>query len=165
MNGFAWAKPFDERCAAHGERLKKEGDGRTPGGLFWVGEPFGSGPSLPPYVGLEPGRHFCVDDPLSPEYDHIVLRLPPGTKGEDIAASRLYRRGLLVKYNGDRNTKSGSCIFIHVWSSERGRTLGCVALAEHDVADLQKRAAIGPTILAILPGPKAGDLLKYIKLK
>ncbi len=163
-NGVAWANSF-AHLADRGEKLKVEGDGRTPAGLFSVAAPFGFGPnSLAGYVRLDSNDMFCVNDPGSPEYNRVVPKnsLPLGARGENMSAIPLYRRGLFVTYSTDREKRSGSCIFIHVWRSEHGATLGCVALAEPDVADLQARAAGGKTILAILPQRAAEDLRECI---
>jgi D-alanyl-D-alanine dipeptidase len=62
----------------------------------------------------------------------------------------MYRRGLMVDYPTDARRKAGSCIFIHVWSSPRTGTAGCVALPEPRVVALQSFAQ-GGAVLAILP--------------
>lgn len=149
-NGMAWA--YSSKPAA-GERVKTEGDGRSPAGFFPLGAPFGfeqSGPAG--YVQLKPGQHYCVDDPASPHYNQIVAKgAAGGASGEDMGAIPLYRQGLFVDYPTGRAEKGGSCIFVHIWRRKGAGTAGCVALAERDVKLLQRWSAGRRTLIGILP--------------
>jgi L,D-peptidoglycan transpeptidase YkuD (ErfK/YbiS/YcfS/YnhG family) len=117
---------------------KREGDGRTPSGVFLLGFAFGYGPSAPtrmPYRQAQ-NESIWVDDASSPDYNRWT------TKGASRASSfewmkrkdGLYRYGLVVEYNMNPVVSGkGSAIFLHVWKGPGEPTAGCVALAEPDV--------------------------------
>ena len=117
---------------------KREGDGRTPSGLFPLEMVFGYDAATPtrmPYrqAGEE---DLWVDDPASPDYNRWVR------KGETRATSfeelrrqdDLYRYGIVIGYNTDPVIPGvGSAIFLHIWQGPASTTAGCVALAEADL--------------------------------
>jgi D-alanyl-D-alanine dipeptidase len=149
--GWAWTH---EALAAKGEPVKKEGDGRTPAGFFSVGGPFGSDAgTVPNYTVLKAGEHYCVDDPASPHYNTVVAKAKAGkgVSGEEMARIGLYRQGLFLNYPTNAGRKGGSCIFVHVWRAPNKPTVGCVALAEANVKQMQRWSAKAPTLMAILP--------------
>lgn len=150
--GLAWSYPF-RAFAREGEPIKVEGDKRTPAGVYKIGRSFGFAPSSRTgHLILKAGETICVDDPASPAYNTIASRatIGPATRGEDMHAVDLYRRGLVIDYPTDAAHRAGSCIFIHVWRAPGRGTAGCVALPEAGVAALQEFARDGAAI-AILP--------------
>ncbi len=152
LSGLAWGWPY-RHLAAGVEPVKREGDKRTPLGIFRLGAAFGHNASpLPGYVQLAAGRNFCVDDVRSVHYGRIVDKSAAGagTSGEDMATIDIYRRGVVVDYPTDRAAKAGSCIFVHLWRSESKGTTGCVALPEPALANLQQWSARAPTAIAIV---------------
>jgi L,D-peptidoglycan transpeptidase YkuD (ErfK/YbiS/YcfS/YnhG family) len=150
--GMAWSWA-SKAFATAGERVKAEGDKRTPAGFFPIGKPFGFTPrDVPGYVSLRTGQHYCVDDPNSPHYNSVVPKASAAyVSGEDMATIPLYRQGLFVDYPSSREAKGGSCIFVHVWRKKNAGTAGCVALAERDVMDMQSWSRAKPTVIGILP--------------
>lgn len=151
--GLGWGLTFRD-AAAPGEPLKKEGDKRSPAGIFALGPAFGFGASdLPGYVQIKKGVQICVDDPGSPYYSEIVTRAEAGkgVSGENMGAIPLYRHGLVVDYPTSAKAKSGSCIFVHIWRGPGQGTAGCVAAPETAVEDLQDWAGHGGAVIAILP--------------
>lgn len=120
---------------------KKEGDLRTPSGVFALKRSFGYASGIEsrmPYrqAGEE---DIWVDDASSPDYNRWVR------KGETSAASfevmkrqdDRYKYGLVIEYNTDPIIPgAGSAIFIHVRGGENMPTLGCVALAESDLLNV-----------------------------
>jgi L,D-peptidoglycan transpeptidase YkuD (ErfK/YbiS/YcfS/YnhG family) len=137
--GIGWGSAFRSYAKA-GEPIKREGDERTPAGMYSFGGTFGYAKSnLPGYLRLMPGANFCVHDARSPLYGHIVPKSTAGTKvaGEDMAAFALYRNGIVIDYPPDRKAKAGSCIFLHIWGGEDVGTSGCVALPAVRVVRLQ----------------------------
>lgn len=150
--GIAWGHPF-QSFAKVGEPLKREGDERTPAGIYRFGSSFGfAAASRADHIRLEPGRHYCVGDARSPHYGRIVEKRVAGekTSGEDMAAFPLYKRGLVIEYPPLRRAQAGSCIFLHVTGGEGVGTAGCVALPEPRVAHLQGWAKDRHTVIAIL---------------
>ncbi len=150
--GLGWG-PGHRGFQLPGEPVKAEGDGRSPAGFFPLGRPFGFGDDKGDFLKLVPGECFCVDDPASPRYNAIVAEAlaGPGISGERMWTVAQYRRGLLIGYPTDREARAGSCIFVHIWRSPDEGTAGCVALAESDVAELQRWSRPGTTAIGILP--------------
>ncbi len=150
--GIGWGQTFAS-LAKKDEPLKREGDNRTPAGVFRLGPTFGfQMQNIAGHVKLLPGKSFCVDDATSPQYGHIVERskAAEAKSGEDMAMSPLNKRGIVVIYPALRGAKAGSCIFVHVWGGDSVGTAGCVALPEERVADLQTWSGTGFTAIAIL---------------
>lgn len=120
---------------------KREGDGRSPSGLFPLESVFGYAPSAATGMPYRQATEddIWVDDPDSPQYNRWVR------KGESAAASYevmklpdlRYRHGVVIGYNRNPVVQgAGSAIFLHAWL-ERGRsTAGCVALQEEDLVRL-----------------------------
>ncbi len=76
-SGIGWSEDFDY-LAKKDEPMKREGDKRTPAGIFRVAGPFGFEPNkINGYTKLEPGRSFCVDDPTSLLYGRSSARNSP----------------------------------------------------------------------------------------
>src|ERR1051326_1473850 len=68
----------DAKVRAAADPVKKEGDGKSPGGVFALGTAFGyASQPLPglkvPYLNLTPSIE-CVDDPGSRRYNRLVDR-------------------------------------------------------------------------------------------
>lgn len=128
---------------------KREGDGRSPAGVFAVGPAFGSAPRLDTgldYLPLD-GGHWCIDVPGSPHYNRIVHERDVGRAG--IAGSTepmrrdihldgdpQYRFGFVIDHNAVREPAAGSCIFAHPWRDEQTPTAGCVGLADEPLAEI-----------------------------
>jgi L,D-peptidoglycan transpeptidase YkuD (ErfK/YbiS/YcfS/YnhG family) len=148
-SGLGWGANFVDFARA-GEPRKAEGDMRTPAGIYPVGAPFGFAPSgRQRYIEIRKGETVCVDDPSSPAYNTITSRAKVGrnTHVEDMGGVELYRRGMVVDYP---TVAAGSCIFIHVWRSNRKGTAGCVALPEERVSAIQDFSEPG-AVVAIVP--------------
>lgn len=118
--------------------LKREGDGKTPSGIYALGTVFGYAESAP---GRMPYRQavqddIWVDDAGSVEYNRWAK------KGATVAGSYeelrrrddLYKLGIVIEYNTRPVVKGlGSAIFIHLWRGEGIPTEGCVALSEESM--------------------------------
>jgi len=117
---------------------KREGDGRSPSGIFPLKLVFGYGETSPTRMPYRQAREedLWVDDPESPDYNRWVER------GVTAAASferlrrddDLYKYGIVIGYNTDPVVKGhGSAIFLHVWRGRHSPTAGCVAVSEDDL--------------------------------
>lgn len=152
VNGAAWNHEFRHLGAA-GDPVKREGDYRTPAGVFALGRPFGFAPSpLADYLQIRPDT-VCVDDPTSDAYNTITRHNNVGqtVSVERMRSGPLYRLGLMVRYPTNAAARAGSCIFIHVWNSPESGTAGCIALPEVRVAALQEFTIQRNAVLAVLP--------------
>jgi len=151
-HGIAWGHIYAS-YTKRGEPIKKEGDERTPAGLYRLGPTFGfAKDDRKGHMQLTPGAHFCVHDTKSPLYGRIVSRAKAGAKtgGEDMDTFPLYKRGIVVDYAPRAHAKAGSCIFLHIWGGEGVGTAGCVALPEERVAYLQEWTERRHAVIAIL---------------
>ena len=102
--------------------VKKEGDGRSPAGVYRLGEATGYASAAPPGTRL-PYREAtptlrCVDDPRSAHYNRLVDEAQTRkdwTSAEDMRRKDdLYRLVIWVGHNDDPpKTGAGSCIFLH----------------------------------------------------
>jgi D-alanyl-D-alanine dipeptidase len=121
-----------------GVRPKKEGDGKSPAGVFSLLESFGyataaeSGIQTFPYRPLTPNTEG-VDDPQSRSYNRIVEYTPGAPKDWNSAEQmlrndELYRWGVVVGHNTKPFAGAGSCIFLHLWEGPTKGTAGCTAM-------------------------------------
>lgn len=128
---------------------KREGDGRSPRGIFRLSRAFGYASAAPdhvdwPYRAMAPGT-VCVDDQGSRHYDRIVapeaVDSVDWTSAEAMRRDRvhgddLYEWGIGVDHNPDRRPGAGSCIFLHVWRGPESPTAGCTAMPEEHLLEL-----------------------------
>jgi L,D-peptidoglycan transpeptidase YkuD (ErfK/YbiS/YcfS/YnhG family) len=153
-HGLGWAWNQTD-LAESGEPTKTEGDKRTPAGVFAIGPAFGFAAEGPGggYLPLKRSQSICVNDPRSDRYNEIVSKgaVDAGISRETMSEISLYRRGLRIEFPTSREERGGSCIFIHVWRRRDAPTLGCLAVAEDDVVELQRWAAAAPAVVAVLP--------------
>ncbi|MEI9937892.1 MAG: L,D-transpeptidase family protein [Pseudomonadota bacterium] len=119
--------------------MKREGDGRSPAGVFALGRAFGSADSLPegaknfPYLHTLPST-YCIEDTRSKSYNQIVEvpGVTPGSRpgwSEMQRADGLFRWGVVVRHNdSDTQIGAGSCVFLHIWRGPGRGTAGCTAM-------------------------------------
>lgn len=139
--GLAWGVGFDG-VSTEGPH-KREGDGKSPAGVFPLDTLFGfaspdsvSGLKLP-YVQLLPTTD-CVDDTASSHYntvvDKSVVSRVDWSSAEHMRQVGQYAVGVIVGYNATPPVKGrGSCIFLHIWAGPGSHTAGCTAFSESKV--------------------------------
>jgi len=122
--------------AAFGE--KREGDGRTPSGVFPFEQAFGYAEAIDsamPYCRIDEDDVW-VNDPASPLYNTWAKKAMAGPFSfeEMRREDGLYRVGIIIGYNRHPVKKGlGSAIFVHPWRARGAATSGCVAMAERDL--------------------------------
>lgn len=131
---------------------KREGDGRTPSGIYDLRLAFGYEPSVNTKLQYRQAtdNDFWVDDPKSQEYNTWVTGKPQADSFEYMRRKDdLYKYGIVIEYNTQPIVAgNGSAIFIHVWKGEGESTSGCVALSEDNLRkllawlDLQRKPGI-----------------------
>ncbi len=135
--------PFDSVMGRKGFALpgeKREGDGKTPSGIYALGDAFGYAEIMD--TGLRyrqsGSEDFWVDDVESPNYNQWVHGDPHAKSFEKMHRDdRLYSAGIIVEYNTAPIVKgAGSAIFLHVWRASNKGTAGCVALEEKNILAL-----------------------------
>jgi L,D-peptidoglycan transpeptidase YkuD (ErfK/YbiS/YcfS/YnhG family) len=134
-NGLAWGELLSGDLDM--TKIKHEGDGNAPAGLFPLTASFGTG-SKPvavelPYTKLDRFTE-CVDDVKSHFYNRIVNRMQVGnldwkSSEKMLAVGAPYDLGIFVAYNTyPIENGNGSCIFLHIWKDANTGTSGCTAM-------------------------------------
>jgi L,D-peptidoglycan transpeptidase YkuD (ErfK/YbiS/YcfS/YnhG family) len=117
--------------------LKREGDGKTPSGIYPLGTVFGYAPSIDTGMPYRQATKddFWVDDVNSPFYNRWVTGDVGAASVEKMRREDdLYKYGVVVEYNTNPVVKGyGSAIFFHVWRGEGKPTAGCVAMSEEAI--------------------------------
>jgi L,D-peptidoglycan transpeptidase YkuD (ErfK/YbiS/YcfS/YnhG family) len=133
--------PMEAAIGTNGFALpdeKREGDGKTPSGIFSLKRTFGYDKNVKTKMPYRQASEedLWVDDPNAPDYNQWVRQ------GETTAASYekmkreddQYKYGIVIEYNTDPVIKGhGSAIFFHVWKGRDSPTAGCVAVSEEDI--------------------------------
>ncbi|MBM3401347.1 MAG: hypothetical protein FJY21_03365 [Bacteroidetes bacterium] len=141
QNGMAWGKGLQKGEPIMG-KIKKEGDGNSPAGIFHLTGLFGYQDIRSKMNSLKVDEStFCVDDSKSVYYNQIV-KLDTVKKDWNSAEtmrmkSEVYKFGIFVDYNVKPAIPNrGSCIFMHIWSGRDKPTVGCTAMKETDILKL-----------------------------
>lgn len=145
-NDGTWQPVFDSMPAVIGRNglaplnEKKEGDGRTPSGIYKLGTAFGYGKRIDTklfYRQVSEDDHW-VDDPESPQYNQWVTGNPRAKSFENLKRNDdLYKYAVVIEYNiSPIKPGEGSAIFLHVWRASDKPTAGCVAVDEANIKRL-----------------------------
>ena len=140
-NGSGWGLGLNAPQTAAGGPVKREGDNRSPAGVFRIGDSFGYAASVDtamPYLALN-ATEYCVDVSGAKHYNRIVDANVVGldaVKGStepmrrDLHANgdQRYRMGFVIEQNPQARPQAGSCIFAHLWKSPTDATAGCTAM-------------------------------------
>lgn len=122
---------------------KREGDGKTPDGVYTIGTAFGTAARIEsrmPYKQTGP-EDIWIDDPASPQYNLWVTGPTQAKSFEKLRRTdSLYDLAFVVNYNTSPVVAGkGSAIFVHVWKSAASPTAGCVAIEHANLAELLSR--------------------------
>jgi L,D-peptidoglycan transpeptidase YkuD (ErfK/YbiS/YcfS/YnhG family) len=126
--------------------MKKEGDNKSPAGIFTIGTAFG-------YTDVQNATWIkdrylkasdtliCVDDVHSPYYNTLLQKDTAKSTYKSHEEMHLkkdyYKWGLFINHNaGNVVPGDGSCIFMHIWGSNTEGTEGCTAMAENNLLRL-----------------------------
>lgn len=141
--GLAWGVGLHGVALGKGPE-KKEGDGKSPAGVFGLSAVFGSTPANSakflkmPYVFVD-STDVCVDDVNSKYYNRILSKrdVKQDWKSAENMLDDAYKWGVVVEHNANpRKAGDGSCIFLHIWSGPSRGTAGCTALDEQKLLSL-----------------------------
>lgn len=128
---------------------KKEGDGRSPAGVFRIGTAFGyaaNANTTLSYRALQ-ASDWCVDVSGSPHYNRIVDAdkvgaaavagaTEPMRRDLHFDGDQRYRLGFFIEHNWQQAPMGGSCIFGHLWGTPSSTTTGCTAMAPRTMTSL-----------------------------
>lgn len=155
VSGGSWVKQFEVE-SVYGRngasKEKREGDGKTPEGIFGLTMAFGILPSpgsVLAYHQIQEGD-FWVDDVDSSYYNRLVNVKETGRhwkSGENmIAQAPYYDYGLALDFNKECTPGAGSAIFIHCEDAQSGTekkktgSAGCIRLPKEQMKLLVQKA-------------------------
>ena len=132
-NGLGWD--------SGNEPLKREGDGKSPAGIFNIASTFGED-SIPnsrmPYWFAD-DKLICIDDVNDSKYN-TMSHLDPAKAPKSFELIRrsdaVYRNGAVIDYNREGISGRGSCIFFHLNHANKRPTAGCTAMDEQPLLEL-----------------------------
>lgn len=116
---------------------KREGDLRTPAGLYPIQWTFGTIPLAlkMDYRYISEEDKF-IDDPAHKDYNTWVNGTTNAQSYEPMRIP-LYKMGAVVDYNMNPIVPgAGSAIFLHLWRSASQGTAGCIAMSERHLLPL-----------------------------
>jgi len=145
-NGCAWGKGLHSQEPV-GPR-KREGDGRSPAGVFAIGPAFGAAATCDTGLDYRPmtGDDWCIDVPDSPHYNRFVNAREVGAAA--VAGSTepmrrdlhggddAYALGFVIGHNAACERGAGSCIFAHLVGTPPLPTAGCTAMTRAELQSL-----------------------------
>lgn len=125
--------------------VKKEGDKKSPAGVFELTSVFGSVEKpiwlKMPFIKLVESTE-CVDDVKSSKYNSIVDRYKVGnfdwnSSEKMLSVGEQYAWGIFVAHNAaPPKAGKGSCIFLHIWQNADSGTVGCTAMQKADIEEI-----------------------------
>ena len=140
-NGLGWGIGL-HTIPKDAKIIKKEGDGKSPAGIFELKQAFGYFPFVVnyPYEVYRPTDH-CVDDVHSKFYNKIVdstkIEVDYKSKEHMRFPKNYYKYGIVVNHNhideAGAVKGAGSCIFIHIKSVP---TAGCTVMHEEKIKEI-----------------------------
>ncbi|KZC34433.1 MULTISPECIES: L,D-transpeptidase family protein [Rhodanobacter] len=139
-NGAGWGLGLS--APQTGGPVKREGDKRSPAGVFRIGEAFGyaaHAATALPYRALT-ATDWCMDVSGAAQYNRIVDADVVGLEAVNSSSEPMrrdlhangdqrYRLGFVIEHNAQAAPQGGSCIFAHLWKSPADATAGCTAMA------------------------------------
>ena len=122
-----------------GINKEKEGDSKTPTGIYSLGSAFGYENDLDtkyPFLEIT-YMHNWIDDVNSKYYNQLVNYIDGNKKvfdsSEQLITFDVYKYGVFINYNLENEKGLGSAIFLHIYRSVDSPTGGCVALDEENL--------------------------------
>lgn len=137
-DGLAWGAGI--HGVPKGEASKKEGDWRSPAGIFAIGGVWSHDPAVKRHPGLffrkVTSRDLWVEDPASPHYNrHLVLDHEPASPWEKRQQMKqddpAHALKLFIAHNAPPKVTpgAGSSIFFHIWRAGGTKpTAGCTTM-------------------------------------
>ncbi len=161
--GLGWGRGLHPEPPKE-EPTKREGDGRSPAGVFHIGGAYGykdapSDTELPFQRVTRSWR--CVNDTESVHYNRIVNSKVVEEDWSEAEHMRrwdsLYELVIEVDHNriipehGTPESGDGSCIFLHVWRRPGAPTIGCTAMELENMKGLLSwlRPEASPILVAL----------------
>jgi len=130
---------------------KKEGDKKTPSGVFYLGPVYTSPVAkvtTKMVYWIATDNDYWIDDVNSPQYNRWVTSSFHPTKTYKVSCEDMnrkqdgkYKYGIAVQYNMDQIKGKGSVITVHILEGDpegdkAKPTLGCVAIPEEELIEI-----------------------------
>ena len=119
------------------ENEKTEGDGKTPNGLYALGQLFSYEATVDTKIPFQQVDSLdkWIDDSTSNDYNKYVRGATTAKSFEHLKLNSIdYKYCIVIEYNTNPVVKGkGSAIFFHVADEKYSPTAGCVAIAESDM--------------------------------
>lgn len=142
-----WTKSLPSMNAVIGKNGfsldKREGDLKSPAGIFRVGTAFGTvdkPSSLKLSYKKTSKNDYWIDDVSSEDYNKwIQYEGDPYSKWKSFERLNIpsYKLAFVIEYNMNPVVKGkGSAIFFHIWQGPNISTKGCTAISEADISKL-----------------------------
>ena len=160
-SGLGWGRGLHTNVGPGPQ--KREGDGRSPAGVFRLSNAFGIAGELPPEsAGFSYTRSlptsYCVEDARSIYYNQLVdsSRVTASSWeqwSEMLRPDGLFDWGVVVQQNApDIKKGAGSCVFLHIWRGPHRPTSGCTSMPKPELENvLRWLATTRAPVLAQLP--------------
>jgi L,D-peptidoglycan transpeptidase YkuD (ErfK/YbiS/YcfS/YnhG family) len=152
-SGLVWGSGIHP--VPSGSLVKKEGDMRSPAGVFTIGGVWGYEPAIRKHPKLfyrqVTSRDLWIEDPASPQYNrNVILDHEPASpwekKQQMKQSDAAHALKLFIAHNAPPNAvpNAGSSIFFHIWRGGGSRaTAGCTTMDETRLRALVSR--VDPT--------------------
>jgi D-alanyl-D-alanine dipeptidase len=162
-SGLGWGRGLHPSAGAGPQ--KREGDGRSPAGVFRLSNAFGAADGLPPDSSGFPytkslSTSYCVEDPRSLYYNRIIdssrVTAPSWEQWSGmLRPDGLFDWGVVVEQNApDIKKAAGSCVFLHIWRGPHRPTSGCTAMPKAAIEEVIRWLASNrEPVLVQLPEP------------
>lgn len=127
---------IDAIIGKNGLRKTKEGDGKTPVGVFIIKDVFGilDNPGTKIEYTKVDESYYWVDDSSSKYYNRLVstdlVRADWLSAEHIVEYKESYNYVLATSYNSECISGVGSAVFLHCTSNDMETTAGCVAIPE-----------------------------------
>ena len=150
-SGLGWGRGLHEEVDSGPQ--KREGDGRSPAGVFRLSSAFGKADTVPPesagfpYTKSLPTT-YCVEDARSAYYNQVVDSSRVAASSweqwsELLRPDGLFDWGVVVQQNApDIKKGAGSCVFLHIWRGVRRPTSGCTSMPKPELESIIRWLAV-----------------------
>jgi len=145
---------------------KREGDGRTPSGIYSLGIAFGYEEKIVTKMTYRQVLFddLWVDDVVAPDYNRWVKQNQTAARSFEKMRrdDNLYKYGIVIEYNTNPIINGcGSAIFFHVWGGDNVTTSGCVAVSEENIKKIL--AWLDPQQKPLIVMGKEKEIMGYLQ--
>lgn len=135
----------------------KEGDKKSPVGMFTMNTPFGIAEKktgFPDNYLQVNDHHYWVGDCASSFYNRLVdiTQVPSFSTSDSehlIEVSPAYNYAIDTGYNSECKSGAGSALFLHCFKADHSNSSGCIAISEENMITVMKAYQEKQTVILI----------------